>query len=292
MGFFFYGFLFFLAMNFCDALDLGAQEDKIGQTAVEAIRTHMRGAGDLEIRFIEKQESEIAGFYAVKVLIVTLDKEVPRVIYVDKNGERVIFGDLFVKGENVTRKMAGNPKPRVVDMDKLEIDKSPGRGRLGAKLTIVEFSNFLCPYCYRSWAQLQKFMEKNPQDVRYVFKHLPLEMQGKPFEISEMAASVQELSPEAFWLVHDFLFSREGQELLKKEKEAIKQKIVEILKEKGFDAQAFQNLLDSGKGRKRLEEDMVLARKYQFKGTPTTVINGQIHAGALTEKILEGFLGK
>ena len=114
---FFYGFLFFLAMNFCAALDLGAQEDRIGQAAVEAIRTHMRGAGDLEIRFIEKQESEIADFYAVKVLIVTLDKEVPRVIYVDKNGERVIFGDLFVKGENVTRKMAGNPKPRVVDME-------------------------------------------------------------------------------------------------------------------------------------------------------------------------------
>jgi len=188
--------------------------------------------------------------------------------------------------------MAGNPKPRVVDMDKLGIDKSPGRGRLGAKLTIVEFSNFLCPHCSRSWAQLQKFMEKNPQDVRYVFKHLPLQMQGKPFEISEMAASVQELSPEAFWLLHDYLFSGEGQELLKTEKEAIKQKIVEILKEKGFDAQAFQNLLDSGKGRKRLEEDMALARKYRFKGTPTTVINGQIHSGALTEKILEGFLGK
>ena len=292
MGKFFYGFLFFLAIGLSSAIDAGAQEDRLGQAAIEAIRTHMRGAGDMEIKFIEKQESEIAGFYAVKVLIITVDKEVPRVIYVDKNGERIIFGDLFVKGENVTRKMAGNPAPRIIDLDKLAIDKSPGRGKPGAKLTIVEFSNFLCPHCYRSWAQVQKFMEKNPQDVRYVFKHLPLQLQGKPFEISEMAASVQELSPEAFWLVHDFLFSREGQEVLKKEKDDVKQKIVELLQGKGFDGQAFQNLLSSGKGKMRLQEDMALAGRYRFRGTPTAVINGQLHAGALTDKILEEFLRK
>ena len=286
------GILLLVAQISGSAPDLWAQEDKIGQAAIEAIRTQMRVPKEMEIKFLEKQESPIPDFYAVKVLIVTADKEIPKVLYIDKTMEKVIFGDLFLKGENLTRRMAGEPKPRSLDAAKLEIDQSPSRGTVRARVTIVKFSNFQCPFCMRSWANLQKVMEKNPGDLRYVFKHLPLQTQGKSFEISEMAAAVHEASPEAFWMIHDFLYTQDGQNVIKGEKETIQQKFVEMLKEKGYDAQAFLSALETGKGKKRLEADMGLAKKHQISRAPTTIINGQFHTGLLTEKTLEGFLGK
>jgi len=75
-------------------------------------------------------------------------------------------------------------------------------------------------------------MKRYPQDFKYVFKHFPFQPQRKTFELSEMAAAAQELSNEAFWVVHDFPFTREGQNVAKLDKGVIRQKIEQILKKK------------------------------------------------------------
>jgi protein-disulfide isomerase len=216
----------------------------------------------------------------------------PVVLYVDKTGEKVIVGSLFIKGENMTRKEAGEPKPRKIDVALLDIDRSPARGPANAKMTVVEFSNFQCPYCLRSWTKMKEILEKSPKEVRYVFKHYPLQAQGKAFEFSEMAAAVQEVSPEAFWVIHDFLFSPEGQTLLKGEKDSVKKKIEEILKAKGYDVAAFQAALESGKGKKRVEDDLAAGKKIQVRGTPTTIVNGDVIRAPLTDKVVEQYLAK
>jgi len=268
------------------------QDDKIAQAAIETVRTQMRVPKDMEIKFIEKKESVIPDFYSVKLLLMAPDREMPVLIYVDKTGEKVIVGSLFIKGENVTRKEAGEPKPRKIDMALLDIDKSPARGAANSKLTVVEFSNFQCPYCLRSWTKMKELLDKSPKDIRYIFKHFPLQAQGKAYEFSEMAAAVQEVSPEAFWVIHDFLFSNEGQTLLKGEKDPVKRKIEEILKGKGYDVAAFQSALESGKGKKRVEEDLAAGKKIQVKGTPTTIVNGDLVRAPLTDKVVEQYLTK
>jgi protein-disulfide isomerase len=247
---------------------------------------------DVEIKYLEKKESQIPGFLAVKLLVLTPDREVPIVLYVDPTGEKVIAGNLFIKGENVTRKEAGEPKPRKVDMGLLEIEKSPARGPAEAKVTIVEFSNFECSYCVRSWAKMKDFLGKYPQDIRYVFKHYPLKRQGKPFDLSAMITAVEEVNTDAFWLIHDYLFSEEGQVFVKGTNEAVKQKVEQILQEKGYDVQAFQNALETGKGKKRIEENLAAGDKIRVRGTPTVILNGTFVINPLTEKMIEGYLGK
>lgn len=118
-----------------------AQEDKIVQMAIETVKTQGRLPKGLEVKFVEKKESPIPGFYSVKLILLASDKEIPIIIYVDTAGKKVILGSLFLKGENLTRKEAGEPKPRKLDMGQLEMDRSPFRGPAGAKVTIVEFSN-------------------------------------------------------------------------------------------------------------------------------------------------------
>jgi protein-disulfide isomerase len=269
-----------------------AQEDKVVQLAIETAKTQMRVPNDVEIKFIEKKESPIPGFYSVKLLLLAPDREIPIVMYVDKEAEKVIVGSLFVKGENITRKEAGPPQARKIDMGLLEIDTSPFRGSADAKVAIVEFSNFQCPYCARSWTQLKGLLEKYPKELKYVFKHYPLQAQGKASEFSEMVAAVQEVNPEAFWVIHDFLFSNEGQTLLKGEKEPVKRKIEEILQQKGFDAKAFQSALETGKGKSRVERDLAVGKKIRVRGTPTTIINGELVRPPVTDKTLEPYLGK
>jgi hypothetical protein len=84
-----------------------AQKDNIAQIAIDTVRAHMGLPPGIEVKFIEKKESPVPGFYSVKLSLVTPDREIPTVIYVDKTGDRVFLGTLIVKGENVTRKEAG-----------------------------------------------------------------------------------------------------------------------------------------------------------------------------------------
>ncbi len=135
-------------------------------------------------------------------------------------------------------------------------------------------------------------MDKHPQEIRYVFKHFPLQNQAGSVDYAIMTAAVQEVSNEAFWLVHDYLYTDEGQALTKGGKEAVKQKIEQIIKESGFNVQAFQNALESGKGKKRVDGDVAAGMKIHVGGTPTTILNGFFARGPITEKSIEGYLKK
>ena len=269
-----------------------AQEDKVAQVAMEYARTQFRVPKDWEIKYLGKMESQIPGFLAVKLLVSAPDREVPIVIYVDPTGEKVIAGNLFIRGENVTRKEAGEPKPRKIDMGILELEKSPNRGPAGAKVTIVEFSNFECSHCIQSWAKMKGFLGKYPQDIQYVFKNYPLQRQGKAFDLSAMISALEEVNKEAFWLIHDFMFSEEGQVFVKAGNDAVKQKIEQLLRERGYSLQVFKDALETGKGKKRVEENLAVGAKIQVRGTPTMILNGSFVTNPLTEKMIEGYLGK
>ena len=269
-----------------------SQEDKIGDVAINTFRAQIRLPQGTEIKFLEKKESPIPDFYSVKLLLVYPDKEVPVVVYVDKAGEKVIIGNLFIKGENVTMKEAGPPRPKKIDMTILDVDKSPFIGPKGAKVTIVEFSNFQCPYCTDSWVKLKTLLTKYPKDIKYIFKHFPFQPVGKTFELSEMTAAAQEVSQDAFWLVHDFLFTSEGQSVAQLDRKAIQLKVEQLLREKNNDIKPFQTALENGKGKQRVLEDMDLGNKLRITGTPTKIVNGDFIVGSTPDNVLERYLGK
>ena len=269
-----------------------AQEDHIVQIAVETFKAQIRIPPGTEIKFAEKKEGPIPAFYSVKLLLSTIDKEIPVMVYVDKSGEKVFLGNIFVKGENVTAKEAGLPRIKKIDMRSLDIDQSPSIGPKEAKVAIVEFSNFNCPYCAASWPQIKKLIEKHSKNIKYVFKHFPLQSEGKTFELSEMAAAARELSDEAFWIVHDLLFSSEGQTLVKGETGPLRQKIEQNLKERGYDLKAFRNSLESGSAKLKVREDLALGDKMRVTSTPTKVVNGDIIIGFTPDHVLEQYLTK
>jgi len=269
-----------------------SQEDRVVQVAIDTFKSQVRFPQGTEIKFLEKKESPISDFYSIKLLIILPDKEMSAIVYVDKTGEKVFLGNLFIKGENVTLKEASPPKPRKIDMGILEMEKSPFLGNKEAKVTIVEFSNFQCHYCMESWLKLSELMKRYPQEFKYIFKHFPFQPQGKTFELSELAAAAQEVGNEAFWIVHDFFFTQEGQNIANLEKGAVKLNVEQLLKGKGYDLRNFQSALETGSARKRVLEDMALANRFRMTSTPTKIVNGDMIVGLTQDNVLEQYLGK
>ena len=101
-----------------------SRENNVVQLAIETVRLQADLPEEAEVKFIEKRESFIPDFYMVKLLVVGIDKEVPVVVYVDKRAEKIILGTLFIRGENITLKEAGDPTIPKIDSGPLEAAKT------------------------------------------------------------------------------------------------------------------------------------------------------------------------
>jgi len=272
--------------------DIYPQEDRVVRAAIETFKANVRLPQGAQIKFIEKKESPISDFFSVKIIILIPGKEIPSIVYVDKTGEKVLIGNLFIKGENITKKDAGPARSKKIDIEMLDIEKSPSMGDKKAKVVIVEFSNFQCPYCMDSWLKFKELIERYPRDFKYIFKHFPFQTKGRTFELSELASAAQEISNEAFWIVHDFFFTKEGQEIVNLEMGIVKRRVEQMLREKGHDVQIFNSALETGKAKKRVLEDMNLANILRLTSTPTKIVNGDIIVGSTSNQVLEKYLEK
>jgi hypothetical protein len=120
----FIGIMGLLVISLLLRLNNFSRENNIVQLAIETVRIQADLPEDVEVKFVEKRESSIPDFYAVKLLAVRKDKEVPMVVYVDRPAEKVIVGTLFIKGENATLKEAGEPGIPKIDLGKFEPGKT------------------------------------------------------------------------------------------------------------------------------------------------------------------------
>jgi len=168
---------------------------------------------------------------------------------------------------------APRPRPSGPDPDKihqLEVGDSPVKGAGEARVTIVEFSDFQCPYCGRVGPTLERLLAEYPEDVRIVYKHLPLSMhaQALPAAKASMAAGRQ----GKFWEMHDLLFQNQS---------ALGEaKFVELARGLGLDEARFEQDYRSPEVAAEVARDMNEARRLGVTGTPGFFVNGRFASGA------------
>jgi protein-disulfide isomerase len=145
------------------------------------------------------------------------------------------------------------------------------RGAAAPLVTIVEFSDFQCPFCGQFANTLHELERTYPDDVRVVFKQFPLPMHPDA-SLAAMAAIAAQQQGK-FWAMHDIMF---------KHRTALKREaLVEHAKDVGLDVQAFEAALDDPATEHRLELEMMLGRQLGVRGTPSFFINGRFHSGAM-----------
>jgi protein-disulfide isomerase len=158
----------------------------------------------------------------------------------------------------------------------------PIRGAEGAKVTIVEFSDFQCPYCARAAKTVDEVVAKHGQNVKIVFKHFPLDFHpwAKPAAVAANCAAQQ--SSEAFWLLHDKYF--EHQRELTPENVMAQSKT--YLADSGVDLAAWSTCAEDTTSDAHqamvaaVEADLALAAELGVEGTPSFFVNGVELEGA------------
>jgi protein-disulfide isomerase len=146
----------------------------------------------------------------------------------------------------------------------------PGRGPSKAKVTIVEFSDFQCPFCGRVNATLDQLLHDYPNDVRILFRHNPLPFHDNAGPAAEAAVAAEKQG--RFWEMHDKLFADQG--------DLDRPSLERYAGQLGLDLAAFRAALDSRAGKARVDEDLALGQQLGVRGTPTFFIDGRPLTGA------------
>jgi protein-disulfide isomerase len=158
----------------------------------------------------------------------------------------------------------------------LPVGKSPIKGPEDASITIVEFSDYQCPFCARSEPLIQQFLATYPDKTRFVYKHFPLTSihpQAMPAALAAAAAQRQ----GKFWEMHELLFANQralGPDQLR-----------EYAKQLKLDMAKFDADMQSEEVKAAVEEDMQLAKRVGIRGTPTIFVNGKL----LQNRSVDGF---
>lgn len=166
---------------------------------------------------------------------------------------------------------------------KIDIGSSPVKGPANAPITIIEFSDFQCPYCSRGRMVAEELygLEKFKGKIKIAFKNFPLEFhpQARPAAIAALAAQKQ----GKFWEFHDELFTNQTKLSGIKEGDAAASEayMVEIAKKLGLNIDKFKDDLKASDIQTQIKADQADAGKAGVRGTPFFLVNGVAVKGAL-----------
>jgi len=155
--------------------------------------------------------------------------------------------------------------------DDIDPDRDHTRGSEQAPVTLVEYGDYECPYCGQAEVVIRELLDSFGDDLRYVWRHLPLN------DVHQQAQTAAEAAEAAaaqgvFWEMNDKLFEHQG--------ELTTRDLVRYAEELGLDVERFRKELHGRDHAARVAEDVASADASGVAGTPSFFVNGRRHRGA------------
>jgi protein-disulfide isomerase len=172
-----------------------------------------------------------------------------------------------------TSKYGATPAPPKLLEDPVQITTagSPSIGLDKAPVTLIEFSDFQCPYCYKAAAELAAVLKAYPTQVRLVFREYPLESHSQAALAA--AAAIAAHRQGKFWPLHDAMFAHRT--------ELSKANITAWAAKTGLDMKRFAADWASKETAATIARDIQDGDRAGVDGTPTIYVNGKRYHGAL-----------
>lgn len=187
--------------------------------------------------------------------------------------------DAWITADNhllVGRLLDLSVDPYKKNIEKIKLDDSPAIGPADAKVTIVEYSDFQCPYCGAAYKTVDQLLQEYQGKVRLVYKHLPLSIHNWAEDAAVDSACVYQQKPDAFWKVYNYLFANQGSIT----KETLTDKVVLATKDSGLNAEDLKKCISSRSALSVVQANMAEAGNLGLSSTPSFIINGRPVVGA------------
>jgi protein-disulfide isomerase len=171
-----------------------------------------------------------------------------------------------------------NPRNPLIDA------KTRVRGLRNARYTLVEYADFECPYCASGYQTVEELRNKYGADLRFVFKHLPLQFHPQAMPAAQWIEAIAIQSPEKAWKFHDVLFKNQdklGLEFFRRTAASM-----------GVDAKRCEKDAQSQAVKDRIAADMDEAKSFGFEGTPGFLLNGIPVVGAKPAAYFEEIIAR
>ena len=244
-----------------------------GEKAAENLLSFINAQGNGEAKLVSVQKKETL----YEIVVNFQDQDIP--VFVTLDGKYLITAPVPLtadaQGLSDTGS-AGGAKPG--EKVNVEIGNSPTLGNKSAKVVVVEFTDYQCPFCGRHYSETFSQIKKdyiNTGLVLYVLKDFPLiSIHPEAQKAAEAAHCVRDQQNDTgYWKMHDKLF--ENQQSLSVENY---KKWARELGVKGAD---FDRCLDSGKHAKTVGDNLAYGESLGVSGTPASFVNGISLSGAL-----------
>jgi protein-disulfide isomerase len=158
------------------------------------------------------------------------------------------------------------PPPERMEVN---VEGLPSKGPANAPITILEISDFECPFCSRGWMTLDRILQEYPGKIRLTFRNFPLQFHQNARPAAEAALSAGDQGK--FWEMYDKIFSTKTMD---------RQSLLSHAKELKLDMKKFTKCLDEQCHREQIDRDIQESMKLRVNGTPCFFINGKRLVGA------------
>lgn len=232
---------------------------------------------NVQIELDDPAPSTMPGYYRILAHLTMGAQKADRVYYLTPDGKHVIAGSVWsLEKSPFADTLAQLPTA------------GPSFGPADARVNIVVFSDFECPYC-REFAKTVRdnIPKKYPGDVRVVFEDFPLDAIHKwARAAAEASHCLEEQKPEAFWAFHDWIFEHQ-QEV---NDSNVREKALDVATAQNLDVRKANSCMDTHATAAIVEQNLNVGRILQVQQTPTIFVNGRIIPGAVAWRTLDNVI--
>src|SRR5579884_1070542 len=268
-----------VCLLFSAAAHADVAKSKIDKQKLEAYLRYAEAiSSNVKMEMDDPAPSSFPGFHSLDVHLTLGSQKEEKRYYISDDGQRVISGAFWSLSES----------PFADTLNRLNTD-GPSFGVPDARVTIVVFSDFECPYCRELAKSLRaNIPQKYPKDVRVVVKNFPIDsIHPWARAAAEAGACMASQSTGAFWAYHDWMFEHQSVVNTQfQDKKAdfhayLRDTAAALAQEQNVDPAKVKSCIDTHASAAQVNKDIADGNKLLIASTPTFYINGRPIAGAI-----------
>jgi protein-disulfide isomerase len=249
----------------------------IAKEKLDRLRFNLGLARETKIEVLGGVPARLPGFVELRLRVAREDRTAVRHVTVTPDMQFVILSRPLHLGEI--------PRPRV-DLANVDTKGAPERGAANAPVTIVEYSDFQCPYCRASQEMLHQVLQEYEGKVKLVYRHYPLSIHPWAQDAALLSVCARRQKPEVFWKLHDFYYANsQGMS-----RDNILARTQEQVKGDGIDINRLNKCyLDQETApiiKKSLDEGKIIG----IRGTPVFLVNDVFMSGAQPYPVMSAII--